>query len=163
MRNTYTTKYLFPLVAAIVLVSGCSSSDLAPVSGTVTYEGEPVGKLSICFSPEPVGDNFAVGPYSKATTDSDGKFALKTRNDEDGAFIGKHKITLKYTDISESDISDLHYLNATNKAKAKKLQAKIEKKLAGRPFLTGTQEIFDIPAGGHEDLKIELSEILIKN
>lgn len=163
MRNTHPTKYLFLLVAVIVLASGCSNSQLAPVSGTVTYEGKPVEKLSLCFSPEPVGDNFSVGPYSKATTDSDGKFVLTTRHDERGAVVGKHKITLRYTDVNSSDISELNYLNATNKAKAKKLKAKIDKKLNGRPFLTGTNEIFDIPAGGHENLQIELSEILIQN
>jgi len=66
---------------------GCKGKDysVAPVSGTITYEGKPIDNLGVCFSPEPVDGNYSVGPYSKGTTDSSGKFSLKTRYDDDGA------------------------------------------------------------------------------
>jgi len=55
--------------ACLIAITGCGGGDFAPVSGTVTYDGKPVPKLKVIFSPEPIGDNNTVGPYSKGVTD----------------------------------------------------------------------------------------------
>jgi len=153
-----------PIAFTLLLVT----SILAPVSGTVTYNGQPVDKLRVSFSPEPVGDNFSVGPYSKGTTNAEGKFSLKTRYDDTGALPGKHKLSFQYSDISETAMSDLRTgLNDAKDSgskeeieKSKKKIAELKAKLKGRPLLKKCDTIIDIPAGGHEDLKLDLSELL---
>jgi len=88
--------YLLFFSVAIAMISGCTAkNELAPVSGTVTHEGKPVEKLRICFSPQPVGDNFEVGPFSQGKSDADGKFTLKTRYDDVGAIVGGHTLTFE--------------------------------------------------------------------
>lgn len=165
------TSFAFALLAIFsIAISGCGSSEFAPVSGTITNEGKPVGKLRVSFSPEPVGDNFSPGPYSSGTTDADGKFTLLTRHKDPGAFIGAHKLTFQYSDIGETEMSDLRMLLEEAKEfgdkegfeDAKKKMAKITAKLKGRPVLRGVEAIIDVPTGGHEDLKLELSEIMKK-
>ena len=47
-------------------------------------------------------------------------------------------------------------------ADVKKKIAKMQKKLKGRPVLTSSETIIEVPAGGLEDLKLELSELLAK-
>ena len=168
MRYFHSIEVL--LISIIVIsISGCSGKEysLAPVSGTVTHEGKPVAKLGIYFSPEPVGENYAVGPYSKGVTDSDGKFTIKTRYDEKGGVVGKHTLTFEYTDISETAMSELQ--EALNDAKdsgsgeeVKETNEKIRKltaKLKGRPVLDGRKMTIDIPADGLQDFKIELSDL----
>ena len=170
MRNIHSTAVvLFTFIA--MTVSGCGSDGFVPASGTVTHDGKPVPKLSVVFSPQPVGDNHAVGPFSSGVTDSAGKFTLKTRYGDSGAVVGKHALALEYSDIGESAMTDLR--EAMNDAKdsgsseefneSKKKLAEIRKKLKGRPVLKGRYEqLIDIPAGGNQDLKIELTEFTSK-
>ena len=149
-----------------VTVSGCGGSGaFAPVSGTVTYDGKPVAKLRVTFSPEPVGENYAVGPYSKGTTDDQGNFTLKTRYDDTGAVIGKHKLGFQYSDIGETamadliaDMSDARDSGAAEVAKVKDKIAKLKAKLKGRPLLQFSEIMVDVPAGGLTDYKLELKD-----
>ena len=46
--------------------------------------------------------------------------------------------------------------------KAKKKIAKVKAKLKGRPVLRGVESVVDVPAGGIEDLQLELSELMNK-
>ena len=159
-------------IFSIAISSGCGGKDysLAPVSGTVTYEGKPVEKLRISFSPVPIGENLAVGPFSKGVTDSEGKFTLKTRYDEEGAVVGAHKISFQYTDISETAMSELAValMDAQDVGdkeefkKTKKKIAEMEKKLNGRPVLGACDKCFDIPAGGLGDLQMDLGDLIKK-
>lgn len=107
MRNVLIPLALF--AACLLPLAGCSSKGykLAPVSGTVTSNGEPVPKLSVVFSPEPIGENNSVGPYSAGVTDAAGKFTLTTRYDDDGAVVGQHRVAFEYTDIGETEMFDL--------------------------------------------------------
>jgi hypothetical protein len=154
----------------VTFACGCSDKDYvtAPVSGTVTFEGEPVGKLRVSFNPAPVGENYAVGPYSRGTTDADGKFTLTTRYDDDGAVVGKHTLALQYSDISETAMADLRdgmldAQEAGDKAgfdDIKKKIVELKAKLKGRPVLKQRYtKVLDVPSAGHADLQIELSEM----
>jgi len=153
--------------AFLIPMTGCGSGgDFAPVVGTVTYDGEPVPKLRVTFSPEPIGENYSVGPYSKGVTDESGQFTLTTRYKDPGAFIGKHKLRFEYDDISETAMADLR--GAMNDArdsgdkqeieKAKKKIVDMKKKLKGRPVLENFQVVVDVPAGGLPDYKLDLKE-----
>ncbi len=171
MGNSFTSFGLALLAIFSIAISGCGDSSLAPVSGTITYEGKPVPKLDVVFSPQPVGDNFSPGPYSKGLTDADGKFSLVTRHKKPGALVGAHKLALSYTDIDDMEMYDLRTAMTEAKdmgdkekfEKAKKKIAKVTAKLKGRPVLGGIQSIIEVPAGGHENLQLELSELMNKD
>ena len=150
----------------LIAMTGCGG-EFAPVSGTVTYDGKPVGKLRVVFSPEPIGEDYAVGPYSSGVTDANGQFSLVTRYDDNGAFIGKHKLTFVYSDISEDAMSALRVSMADAKdnadperfAETKKKLDKMKKKLKGRPVLGNFEVVFvDVPAGGLDDYQLDLKE-----
>jgi hypothetical protein len=169
MRNIHSIAVVAFSVVAIT-ISGCSSKDyaLAPVAGMITHEGKPVSDLRVTFSPQPIGENYAVGPYSKGKTDSAGKFTLKTRYDEAGAVVGKHTLSFEYNDISETAMSDLREALADARDSGseeelnltKKKIAELNAKLKGRPVLKGKYEgVIDVAAGGTDDLKLELTEM----
>ena len=153
----------------LIAITGCGNGgNLAPVSGTVTYDGKPVPKLKVVFSPEPIGDNHTVGPYSKGATDENGRFTLATRNKDAGAFIGKHKLSFEYQDISAMALSELQndMIDAKDAGdkegfeKTKKKIAEMKTKLKGRPILGSFQVVFvDVPSGGIEDYQLDLKEL----
>lgn len=80
------------VAAATVLASpGCTGSDrpeVVPVSGRVTYRGEPVVGATVSF--------LAEGASRPATgmTGDDGSFRLTTFEPDDGAIPGTHRVTV---------------------------------------------------------------------
>ncbi len=154
----------------LMMFAGCGgdSGNLAPVSGIVTHNGKPVPKVLITFSPQPVGENYAPGPYSVGVTGDDGKFTLKTRYDDEGALIGKHSFSIRYSDVDPSKMNELR--DAMAEAKEEKMEAEFKdaqkrikeltKKLKGRPVLKRRyHQILDVPSNGTQDLKLELNEL----
>jgi hypothetical protein len=93
---------MFRLVSFVILInliiSGCSSDDrdLAPVSGTVLFNGKPLPNAGIIFTPDE--DNTRVGIGS---TDKDGKYRLTSFQINDGAKIGKHSVTIRAYEIPD--------------------------------------------------------------
>ena len=55
--------------------------------GTVTLDGEPIGNVSVAFTPES-------GRPAAGATDAAGHFELSTFDAGDGAVLGKHKVVL---------------------------------------------------------------------
>lgn len=91
------------LVGTLVVSTavGCGSGgkqlDVVPVSGKITYKGQPVDKAIVTFTTE-ASPRTAVG-----TTDAQGDFKLTTINTNDGAVAGEHLITIaKMPDPSAS-------------------------------------------------------------
>jgi hypothetical protein len=80
--------------------AGCSKSDrpwaVVPVSGTVTFRGEPVQGLIVEFQPES-------GRPSQARTDQNGRFVLNYTIHESGAQVGLHRVTFSWADQREGD------------------------------------------------------------
>jgi len=89
-----TLKYpqYFVLVPLLTLIlSGCAGSDrpsMAPASGIVTLNGEPVDGASLTFIPT------AGGRPGSAITDAQGRYTIKTYEDAPGAIIGEHKVSV---------------------------------------------------------------------
>jgi hypothetical protein len=85
----------------ISLSVGCNddSFQLAEVSGTVTLDGTPLTDAVVVFMPEPRPGNSVVGPFSSASTDSQGRFTLETRYGDPGAVVGLHLVTVQYDDV----------------------------------------------------------------
>ena len=152
----------------LIAITGCGGGDFAPVTGTVTYDGEPVSNLKVIFSPEPIGDKSTIGPYSKGVTDESGQFTLVTRYKDPGAFVGKHRLSFEYKDISAMALGDLQSdMNDAKDAgdkeefsKVKERIAKMKAKLKGRPILANFEPVIvDVPSGGIGDYQLDLKEI----
>lgn len=96
------------LSVSLLFVSGCGGPDrlpLIPVSGTVTMDGKPLEKISVTFHPE-------TGRSASGVTDAEGKFRLTTYDTNDGAVIGKHKVSLSQMldDIPDEIPEDYDYV-----------------------------------------------------
>lgn len=83
-----------------VLFTGCGGGpddapDLAPVSGTVKLDGQPLADVVVTFIPES-------GPAATGKTDTQGNFTLSTKGSNDGAVIGNHKVAV--TPATSADI-----------------------------------------------------------
>ena len=85
--------------ACLVVVAsvGCQRSpyELAPVHGTVTIDGRPVSQAKVMFAPVENAEN-AVNPGKPAfgLLREDGSYKLTTYENDDGAVVGKHWVTL---------------------------------------------------------------------
>ena len=78
-------------VSGFLTVLGCSDDGLGarnPVSGTVTYKGEPLAKGTITFMTEAGGGRGAMGEIK------DGKYTMTTQTPGDGAFAGTYGVTI---------------------------------------------------------------------
>jgi len=86
-----TMPLLSTLIAVVLVVAaGCGASDplgLAPVAGTVTYDGRPLDHGKVVFFPE-AG---TPGPQAVGTIEPDGTFQMQTIG-RDGAAVGRHRV-----------------------------------------------------------------------
>lgn len=72
-----------------VLLAGCDSGPpLAPVSGTVILDGKPLPFGVINFQPDQ-------GQGAQATIEAGGVFTLSTFKLNDGAIVGRHRVSVK--------------------------------------------------------------------
>lgn len=78
------------LASWLAVSTGCGSGlNLAPVSGTVTYKGNPIAKATVVFHPTEKGARSAMGE-----TDERGHYTLWTVSPGDGAVVGKYQVTI---------------------------------------------------------------------
>ena len=81
----------------LMTTAGCSRDavEMAPVHGTVTMNGQPVGNVLVVFQPEAKpGQIEAPTRPSMATADADGHYELSTKVEGDGAAVGKHTVSI---------------------------------------------------------------------
>lgn len=78
-----------------ILIAGCGGgSDQKPtanVKGKITFNGQPVAGGNITFSPVAVGKD--PGKPGSGTVGVDGSYTLTTYKQNDGAVVGKHRVT----------------------------------------------------------------------
>jgi hypothetical protein len=85
----------FACLLVLAGITGCGSTNPAtvPVSGVVTYQGEPVVGAQVSFMAE------GAARAASGQTDAEGKFQLSTYGTNDGAVVGSHTVTItKATD-----------------------------------------------------------------
>ena len=84
-------------MCAFLATAGCSGgrSDLAPVSGLVTLDGEALPRATLVFQPE------AAGPASFGLTDESGRYTMMYDEGVKGAVVGRHAV--KITTFQERD------------------------------------------------------------
>lgn len=83
-------------VAVACLLAGCGGGDqfdTAPVSGTVTLNGEPVTGGTVMLRPIAEGETQIAGKGASAPVQEDGSFVLTTYEQGDGAVVGKHHVS----------------------------------------------------------------------
>jgi hypothetical protein len=80
----------------LIAIAGCGGDGyrLAPVSGVVTLDGEPLPDARVSFEPRGEGSRLNAGPGSYATTDANGRYRMETIHGRRGAVVGTHDVTL---------------------------------------------------------------------
>ena len=73
-------------LSMVMIGCGANHPDTHQVTGEVVYNGQPVEGANVVFTPD--------GPLATAITDAQGKFALRTFRDSDGAVAGSHRVTV---------------------------------------------------------------------
>ncbi|MBA2113043.1 hypothetical protein [Bremerella alba] len=83
--------------ACCLMFAGCTAqqSATAPVQGSVTHNGEPVGLGQVVFQPVSAEDKNYPGKPARATVQPDGNYTLTTFDEGDGALLGKHRVTFE--------------------------------------------------------------------
>jgi hypothetical protein len=94
----------FVMLSALALLAGCSSAasdkwtkdrpKTIPAEGMATYQGKGVEGASVTFAPS---DKNGTAAY--AITDAEGKFALNTFGDKDGAVAGDYSVTITKKEV----------------------------------------------------------------
>lgn len=89
------------------LVIGCSDSrfPLAPISGTITLDGEPLEGAEVVFAPMENKNTTVVGPASVGYTDQEGRFTLKTIKGRTGAVLTNHRVSVGFGEIDEAAVA----------------------------------------------------------
>ena len=91
------------ITVATVSCFGCGTGEdlpaTAPVTGTVTYQGNPLPDAFLTFYPED-GQKPAAG-----TSDQSGAYTLTTFNNGDGAIPGPHTVTVNAYDATPEGAS----------------------------------------------------------
>jgi hypothetical protein len=93
MRSNWTGKLIRRtlLLWLCAVAGGCGNGDLparAPVTGVVTYRGQGLPNADVTFAPES-GARMATG-----RTDTTGRFILGTFSIDDGAVIGRQRVSV---------------------------------------------------------------------
>jgi hypothetical protein len=84
-------RFWFVLLLATAL--GCGGGrKVAPVSGKVTMNGQPLAGAMISFQPDV--DSYEDAPGSTGKTNDKGEYALTASTGESGARVGKHKVLI---------------------------------------------------------------------
>ncbi len=93
---------LLALAVGLMFLPGCGGGPaLAPVTGRVTCNGQPVKDAAITFSPVPRSkEDREPGKPATGFTDAQGQFALSTFRELDGALITKHRVTVVLDDTN---------------------------------------------------------------
>lgn len=92
------------LIAALCVCSfGCGKFKVAPVSGVITLETQPLEDATVTFTPQSSVEGEV--PVSSGRTDAQGQYTLQMVSDgTDGALIGKHSVRISRNIETESDI-----------------------------------------------------------
>jgi hypothetical protein len=93
---------------ALLLVAGCGGGaeqyETIPVRGIVTCQGKPVANAIVNFTPLAAEGRAEGRPGRVALgmTDKEGRFTLSTYQDNDGAIVGRHVVTVGLNSSDDS-------------------------------------------------------------
>jgi len=168
MKNlTKLTVALFAM--ATLSFVGCGGTDysIAPVSGKVTCDGQPVPGIRLVFTPMPNEANTDPGPWSTGVTNAQGEYTLETRYKKNGAAVGKHTVSFEFEgddgdagslEDLEEDLEDAREDGTREEFDAIKKQIdQIRAKKSGRPKINEEFTIIaEVPEGGTDAADFDL-------
>jgi hypothetical protein len=115
---------------------------LAPVSGIVTLDGQPVSGVRVTFQPSG-RDVENPGPGSSAFSDASGRYELKTVRDEPGAVPGQHTVRILNPEPEKAGSNDG--------------AGPPRKEIIPRRYEVSSDLTFDVPPDGTDAANFELS------
>jgi hypothetical protein len=129
----------------VVPALGCGPEKFAPVSGVVTMDGKPLSGATVSFLPETVKGSTEMPVTSSGKTNDKGEYTLRTATGQDGALVGKHKVTinLQAPEIVEGD------------QRRPRGGPRLADKVPPR-YNTNSQLTCDVPEGGKKDANYTL-------
>jgi|1185.fasta_scaffold1268162_1 hypothetical protein len=80
-------RLIWPVMIALIAGCGKSGPQLAPVSGRITLDGQPIENTDIAFYPE-------IGNPSAGRTDKDGHYELGFKRGMMGGMVGKNLVRI---------------------------------------------------------------------
>ncbi len=84
-------------LSMVIVCVGCGSKvpyNVAPVSGTVTLDGQPLTGGKVMFAPIAQGNTAKAGKPGFGQLNADGTFVISTYSDGDGAVVGMHWVSI---------------------------------------------------------------------
>lgn len=141
---------------ALFVVTGCGGGpdrpQTVPVSGTVTYNGEPVADANVTFYPEE-------GRPASGKTDAQGRFdSLTTFEPGDGAVVGKHTVTVNpSSEVSDEPIEsgEAYAVPGEGNGGGGGDESSIPEKYRDK---ASSDQTFTVEEGGENDFSIELTD-----
>ena len=97
LRNLIRNAPCSVLLLALLSVYGCGGGNIAPVTGTVKLDGQPLEGANVTFWPMDAKTDRPSG----GVTDSSGQYRLMYTADEPGALIGQQKVEISTAVSSE--------------------------------------------------------------
>ncbi len=167
-RSTLARLQATLLSTALVTLYGCGPDNglnLAKVSGTVTYKGQPITNGTVLFNPDEAKGT--VGPRAVGSITSDGHYIMSTESAGDGVIVGHHKIGITGVEpLSESAQADVDpekdagaYMQAKSKAATQARRGTVKKNEEIFTDKGGKKYRFVIP---HKYASPEESGIIVK-
>lgn len=133
-------------LAPIALLVGCGGEfQMAPVSGVVTLDGEPLANASLYFQPQRTGSGPIVGPPSIGVTDEEGRFRLRAQTNDTGAVVGEHRVSISTFESRMVDPQN-----------SDRVEVVSEERVPPR-YRAPSQLTFTVPSGGADDANFELT------
>ena len=81
------------IFSLMVLLTGCGGSDIQPIHGKITLNGNPIGPGDILFIPD--SSKGTKGKGATGSFEADGVYTLTTYNKGDGALVGHHRVVIR--------------------------------------------------------------------
>jgi hypothetical protein len=129
------------------LLVGCNRGPfkLAPVSGTVTLDNQPLANATVRFKSLARADGNIAGPASVGLTDQSGRFTLSTTDGRRGAVVGSHIVSISTEQIRMVDPATSDQVEV------------IAKEVVPQRYRGNSELSFDVPAGGVDNANFALT------
>ena len=131
--------------SALLFAIGCGEGRLAPVSGKVTLNGQPLVGATVGFEPLVERQGIEAPLSSTGKTNDKGEYTLETLKGQKGALVGLHKvaISLLQAQVGEGD------------ARPPRSGWPVKDKVPAR-YNAKSELKIDVPAGGTDKADFDL-------
>lgn len=118
--------------------------DVAPVSGTVTLDGQAVEDVKVLFVPIDRQEGGSRLPLAFAVTDAEGRYTLAHTGGENGAVVGRNQVWLSTRRVARA-----------KEAESQEAETTSEEKIPAK-YNRSTELVFDVPVEGTKNADFDL-------